>query len=345
MGGLLQDLVSRFGRSIRDYRQRREEESRQRRYINEIIEHLIDDIDPRLRAIQGYQDTLTPSVQHVLEYGENVCANLPGPIEFSKDAGRSNATVRALFANNKQMVEVFSRCRELQEFFRQYPSADQAYMVLGMKKTESRVFGMEQQGEIVRKDVPQVNVSFDDYRISHPSYDEMALRKHLRERALHECVAQAINRLMDEKNLTDEMHEHELKLKMQLGMLQNQHHGLSSMMAGDAPISDKIRLVKRHLNKVEHKLDEMKQDVGTLNAFLDKVAKMLDQPEKLLDVSQISLCLDRMNRLIESEAADEADRIKLGQVVFSGKDKRVGILATFPRRELVPEGKLPDLIY
>lgn len=341
MGGMLQRMANRFGQSVLDYRQHRLDELRQHRYINDIIEHMIDDIDPRLRAISGYQKVLTPCVERVLTYGENVCANLPGPVEFSSENSRNNATVRALFANKKKMAEVFSRCRELQEFFRQHPSADRAYMVLGMKKTEARVFGMEQQGEIVRKDVPQINVSFDDYRISHPSHDETSLRKHLRERALHECVAQTINRLMEEKNLTDEMHEHELKLKMQLGMLLNQHHGLSSMMTGDAPISDKIRQVRRHLNKVEHKLGEMKQDTGTLNVFLDKVAYMLDRPDELLHVSSISLCLDRMNRLIEGEASRETDRIKLGQVVFGGKDKRVGVLASFPRNELVAESRLP----
>lgn len=345
MGGWLQSLAKRFGQSIMGYRQRREDELRRRRYINEIIDHMVDDIDPRLRAIQGYQKILTPCAQRLLAYGEQVCANLPGPIEFSKQNTRNNATVRALFANSKQMIEVFSRCKELQEFFRQHPSADQAYIVLGMKKTEARVFGMEQQGEIVRKGVPQVNVSFDDYRISHPSLDEMSLRQHLRERALHECVAQAINRLMEEKNLTDEMHQHELKLKMQLGMLQNQHQGLSSLMAGDAPINDKIRQVKRHLNKVEDKLGQMQQDVGTLNSFLEKVVKMLCEPDQLLDVSGISLCVDRMNRLIQGEAAKEADRINLGQVVFGGKDTRVGLLATFRREELVAESRLPNLIY
>ena len=155
MGGLLQSLANRFGQSVLDYRQHRLDELRQHRYINDIIEHMIDDIDPRLRAISGYQKVLKPCVERVLAYGENVCANLPGPVEFSSENSRNNATVRALFANKKKMVEVFSRCRELQEFFRQHPSADRAYMVLGMKKTEARVFGMEQQGEIVRKDVPQ----------------------------------------------------------------------------------------------------------------------------------------------------------------------------------------------
>jgi hypothetical protein len=265
---------------------------------------------------------------------------MPGPVDFSEEGSRNNATVRSLFANHRKMVDVFSHCRELQDFFRQYPSADRAYMVLGMKKTETRAFGMEQQGEIIRKDVPQVNVSFGDYRITHPSRDEKALRLSLRERALHECVAQTIKRLMKEREYSDEMQEHELKLKMQLAMLRNQHEGLTSLMNDDTPIVAKISEVKAHLNKVQHHLDQLKQDIGTLDVCLDKVAGLLDRPAEMLRVSTVTLCLDRMNRLIEEEASQEEDCVRLGQVTFGDQDKRVGVLASFPRNELVPISKL-----
>lgn len=317
-----------------------EKAAEQQRYIDGIIEKIVDDIDPRLRGISGYKKKLFPCVDHMLSYGEEVCAHLPGPIEFSEEACRSNSTVRALFANYKNMVDVFSRSRELQDFFRQHPSADHAFMVLGMEKTEARVFGMEQQGEIIRKDVPQVNVSFDDYRITHPSYDEQTLRFNLRERALHECVAQTIKRLMEQREYKDQMHEHEVKLKMQLGMLQNQHEGLMSLMNDDAPIVAKISDVKEQLQKVEHHIGQIKQDIGTLDSFLEKVADLLDRPAEMLHVSEVSLCLDRMNRLIDEEAGKEGDCITLAQVEFGDKVKRVGVLASFPRKELLPMSKL-----
>ena len=320
--------------------EQKERTAEQQRYIDSIIEKIVDDIDPRLRVINGYKKRLTPCVEHMLSYGQEACSMLPGPFEFSEQGCRTNVTVRALFANYKSMVDVFSRCREVQDFFHQYPSADHAYMVLGMKKTESRAFGMEQHGEIIRKDVPQVNVSFDDYRITHPSYDEQTLRFNLRERALHECVAQAIKRLMDERQYKDQLHEHELKLKMQLGMLQNQHEGLTSLMNDDTPIVAKIGEVKEHLRKVEHHIGQIKQDIGTLDTFLEKTVDLLDRPEEMLNVSGISLCVDRLNRLIADKPENRQDCIQLAQVEFGDNVKRVGVLASFPRKELLPIGKL-----
>lgn len=332
---IIHGYLQKLGQLLLNRKVKRGVDAEQQRYIENLVEKIVDDIDPRLRALSGYRKKLAPCVEHMLTYGQEICSHLPGPIEFSEAGCRSNATVRSSFANYREMVEVFSRCREVQDFFRQHPAADHAYMVLGMKKTESRVFGMEQHGEIIRKDVPQVNVSFSDYRITHPSGDEQTLRFNLRERALHECVAQAIKRLMQERNFSDEMQEHEVKLKMQLGMLQNQHEGLMSLMNDDTSIITKISEVKEQLGKVEHHLGQIKQDIGTLDAFLDKVAALLDKPSELLQVSTITLCLDRLNRLIEEGSAKEADRISLAQVEFGDNEKRVGLLASFPRKELV----------
>jgi septal ring factor EnvC (AmiA/AmiB activator) len=118
-------------------------------------------------------------------------------------------------------------------------------------------------------------------------------------------------------------------------MLQNQHEGLMSLMNDDASIVTKISEVKEQLGKVEHHLGRIKEDIGTLDAFLDKVVACLDKPSELLQVSTITFSLDRLNRLVQENAAKQADRISLAEVAFGDNEKRVGVLASFPRKELV----------
>jgi|GEM_PF-3400053 len=334
MSTILQNLSTR----ISQYRQQRADETRQRNYINQIIENMVDDIDPRLRSIGGYKKTLFPCVKHILEYAEVACSHLPGPVEFSQEGRRNCATVRALFANHKKMAEVFSRCQEVQDFFKAYPSADCAYMVLGMKKTESQVFGIEQQGEIIRKDVPQKSVTFDDYRITHPSTSEASLRFNLRERALHECVAQALGRLISVQSLSEDLEEQEIKLKMRLSMLQRQEDGLEPLMHDDSSLLQGISETKKRLEEIKASHNETTRDIGTLNSMLDKTASLLEHPEELVNVSAISLCIDRLNHLVENGAGNDENRVDLAQVTFSDNEKRVGVLAVFPRKEfIVPE--------
>jgi len=335
----LQKLIAHIHELIAERRQQRIDGVQHRQYINQIIEKMVDDIDPRLRSLSEYKKTLFPCVERMLAYSEEVCSRLPGPIEFSKEGRRTNATVRALFANHEKMAEVFSKCQAVQDFFRKYPSADCAYMVVGMRKKETREFGMDQQGEIIKREVLQTNVSFDDYRITHPSHDEASLRVNMRERALHECVAQTIKQLMATQTYNDELEEHEVKLKMQLGMLQNQEEGLGPLMQDDDVLLQRIHRIRTQLAKVEHKQVEVSKDVGTLNASLSKVASLLKRPEELLEVASVSFCVDHLNRIIKDD--NENHRINLAQVTFSGEEKRVGLLAVFPRKELLPQKDKP----
>jgi len=171
-------------------------------------------------------------------------------------------------------------------------------MVLGMRKTETRVFGMKQQGDIIRKDVPQTNISFDDYRITHPSNDEASLRFNLRERTLHECVAQTMGKLISAQTLSEDLEEQVIRIKMQLHMLQRQKDGLEPLMHDDSSLLQQINELKERLNEVKTSHDDTTRDIGTLNSMLDKAASFLENPEKLIDVASVSLCNDRMNQLI-----------------------------------------------
>ena len=163
----------------------------------------------------------------------------------------------------------------------------------------------------------------------------------MRERALHECVAQTIKQLMATQTYHDELEEHEVKLRMQLAILQNQEAGLGPLMQDDGALLLRIRKTRTQLEKIEHRQGEVSKDVGTLDASLYKAASLLKQPEELLDVAAVSFCVDRLNRIIEDDNADEEHRIDLAQVTFSGEEKRVGLLAVFPRKELIVQKNRP----
>ncbi|MCK4824121.1 hypothetical protein KA005_50680, partial [bacterium] len=306
-----------------------------------IVDNVIDDIDPRLRSIMGCKKILFPCVERVLSYAEQICSRLPGPMEFSKETHSTNSTVRTLFANHRIMAEVFSQCPAVQEFFKKNPLADCAYLVLGSRMRETTGFGMEQHGELIIKDVLQTNVNFDDYRITHPSQDEATLRFNLRERALHECVAQTIKKLMATKTYNQKLEEDEVKLRMQLSMFKNQEQGLGPLMQDDDSLLQRIHNIKTKLKKVEHKHIKVLKDVGTLNGMLKKSASLLKHPAKLIDVTTVSFCVDHFNHIITDNEENDQHRVNLAQVTFSGNEKRVGILAIFPRKELITRKPKP----
>lgn len=337
MKALFQSFNNYITRFFRQRKQRQVDLAQKRQYINQIIEDVIEDIDPRLRSIGGYKKILFPCIERVLKFADTVCNRLPGPIEFSKGTYLSNPTVRTLFVNHQKMAEVFSECQAVQDFFRDNPLADRAYMVLGTKMTEKKAFGMQQQGGVIIKDVMQTSVNFEDYRITHPSVDEATLRFNLHERALHECVAQTIKKMIATKNDSQKLEEDEVKLKMKLSMLKSQQKGLSPLMKDDGRQLQHVNEIENKIKKLEVRHKKVMQDVGTLNAFLKTTASVLKKPAELIDVKALSLSVDHFNHIVTGSEANEKNRIDLAQITFSENEKRVGILAIFPRAELITE--------
>lgn len=171
-------------------------------YVIHVVEQVVDSIDPRMRGIARYAWKIRPAVVRMLDYAGEACSVVPGPIEFSRHAWSNDPCVRALFATATELQAAFSRTPDIAEYFKS-PVPTHAYAVLGMQKTEKTTFGAEMYGEIIRRDVPQISVSFGDHRISDPAPDEQELRARIRERALNELIAQALFKVGELSNERD----------------------------------------------------------------------------------------------------------------------------------------------
>ena len=205
------------------------------------------------------------------------------------------------------------------------------------------VFGVEMNGHILRRDVPQITVSFGDYRISHPTADEQALRTKLRERALNEFIAQALFKVVELSDQKEGLRKRKASLQVQLKALERRQAGLSQLLEDDPELQNKIAATRQDLAKVELECSNVRDRFGTLSDVLRHVVSLLSEPENLIRVTPFSLCLDRMNRLIEPRDAERDQLITLARVDFADRFSRMGILARFPRSNFVRSANQLDL--
>lgn len=311
-------------------------------YVNRIVEQVVDSIDPRLRGIARYAWKIRPAVDRMLEYADHACAVLPGPIEFSRHAWSNDPCVRALFATATELQTVFSQNPDIAEHF-ESPLSTDAYVILGMQKTEKTVYGVEINGQIMRRDVPQISVSFGDYRISHPASHEQALRTKLRERALNEFIAQALSRVAELSDRKEGVRKRKTSLQVNLKALERRQAGLSQVFENNSDLQKKIDTTRKSLAEVEQECSDIRDRFGTLSDVLQHVVTLLSAPEDLIDVAPFTLCLDQMNHLVETREADHDQRITLAQVNFGKGFSRMGILAKFPRRDFVQSVNQVDI--
>jgi len=334
MAGILRKLAV-FG-SVRN------KKSAHDAYVIRIVEQVVDSIDPRLRGIARYGWKIRPAAERMLDYASDACSILPGPIEFSRNAWNNDPCVRALFATSTDMQTVFSRTPDMDDYFKSSLASD-AYAVLGMEKTEKAVFGVEMQGEIIRRDVPQISVSFGDYRISRPALDEQELRAKLRERALNEFMAQALLKVAELSGHKEGLRKRKVSLQVKLNALERKQAGLSEFLEKDPELDRQIATTRQDFARVEQECSNMRERSGTLSDVLRHVVALLSKPENLVEVTPFTLCLDRMNRLVRPQEPNHAQLITLAQVNFGERYSRMGILARFPRSDFIRSANQLDL--
>ncbi|MCB1785093.1 MAG: hypothetical protein KDJ33_02505 [Gammaproteobacteria bacterium] len=332
--GILEKLVAFC--SVRSKKTAREA------YVIHVVEQVVDSIDPRMRGIARYAWKIRPAVVRMLDYAGEACSVVPGPIEFSRHAWSNDPCVRALFATATELQAAFSRTPDIAEYFKS-PVPTHAYAVLGMQKTEKTTFGAEMYGEIIRRDVPQISVSFGDHRISDPAPDEQELRARIRERALNELIAQALFKVGELSNERDGIRKRRVALQVQLKALERRQAGLSQLLEDDAGLHEKIAATRQELARVEQECSSIRERFGTLSDLLRHVVELLSQPEQLVEVRPLTLCLDNMNRVVDPGEPNHEQRITLAQVNFGERFSRMGILAKFPRSEFAPATNQVDL--
>lgn len=309
-------------------------------YLNKVTEQVVDGINPRLRVVGGYARKLRPAVETMTEYASAVCSRLPGPLVCSRQAWGTDPTTRTLFATADDLQRVFSRSDVVSEMFRHIvdPLPEFAYAVLGMRRTDKTVFGMEQDGEIIKKDVIQHTVSFGDYRVNQCADSDRILRDELRERALNEMIRQALRSILAMEERRDGLRERKLQLSMQLKILDQQGGGLSDVLTGrDQENGPGAAEIRAELDKLEQQCSQVKEVLGTLDAQMDAARNLLSNPEGLVSVDRECLIVDQMNRVYAEDHAEKGQKVELGRIQFADGETRYGVLAVFPRTDFLPE--------
>ncbi|MGH8471173.1 MAG: hypothetical protein ACREVJ_01620, partial [Gammaproteobacteria bacterium] len=147
-----------------------------KRVVDAAIERAVDGTDPRLRVVPGYQKRLRPLVIHAIHHVARLVECLPAPIELSRKGYRADPRLSACFASADHLSEVVNADRGLSDFLAstEVGVAERIVALLLTVKQERKVLGVALEGEILKRDVPQVTVSFANYRVVDPAttYEE-----------------------------------------------------------------------------------------------------------------------------------------------------------------------------
>jgi len=275
--------------------------------IDAAIERTVDGTDPRLRAVFGYKKHLRPSVIHAIDHVVALVDGISAPLPAGRSDYNADMRLKALFATADRMQEVFGNDVALNEF-RRGPDkgAERVFALLLAERVEKNVLGMELAGDMLRRDVVQVSVSFRRHRLIDITSNEADTRRQLKRRAFDHLLTLALTRIA-------EVHGERADLARQRDLLRRK---LSALKCGGCSFDEaegaqlEPKVLDAELQEIETELKNLGTDAGALQGRLDIVADLLDHAEQQLWAEDSVIHLDNMN--IRRDVQDaSAQRITL----------------------------------
>ena len=331
-----QQLVSAF-REKRNQRKADKAAARTRdRELLDAIEHVVNEINPRIRAIGGYRKKLRPCVETTLSYCSDLVTRVPESVEVSSNSWGRDPMVKAFFSGKEDLRRVFSHSKEVRDFFDQHADAGHCYALLSMERKERTVLGMEMHGDVIRRDVKQIAVNFTDHRVVTPSSSELELRNNLERRAFENLIAYALERIAGLVAARHSLEEQQQLLEMQLKVAHLRSQSLEPLIGDKDSGTIDIEVLRKQSAHTGQAREQTSARLTTLEDYIDRIAEVLGAPQTHLRLDSISMRLSKMNIKLDQQPADTGQALQLIEASLGERLKRVLLITRFPRDDLLP---------
>ena len=303
--------------------------------IEMAIERAVDGTYPRLRALPGYRKRLRDPVIHAIDHAISLVDKLPAPLPALTAEYANDSRLPALFVSPEHMREVLGNDNVLGDFRDSHPASEERITALLLaERKESNILGVEMDGEIMRRDVAQVSVSFRRHRVVDPATSEDDARRFLKRRAFDHLISLALWRLSEAKGERAELNHQRELLRCKLEVLQKSGWSFDSQ-TGEAGGAD---VLQAELDDIEGQLAAFAVDERTLAGQIDVISDVLLTAEKQFWVEPVDLHLDRMN--IKRDAQNPDARPSSFHELHNARgESMVMLLVTLNPGELPPRAK------
>jgi hypothetical protein len=322
--------------------------TREREQVDTIIERVLQ-LHPQLRLARRYRQQLAPAVAGALAYARGLIDAVPAAREASAAAWADDPYIHAWFAAPDDVAAALSRSAALRACFLRHGDATQAYAVLGMAMSERHILGVAQEGETLRREVPQTTLSFSDHQVRLCERGEAELRAEIVLRLLDQLALTGLAHSAADKSHRDALERERALLKTRLQLLERQGTGIRTVLGSEATAdSGELAHLADQLQENARGLADLGQREDALERALEHVRAVFAQPQQYLSVSTRRVRLDRMNVLLAPDSPCAGADLDLRIARVPGVQGMPGVpgvpprerafsLVRFARAELLPE--------
>lgn len=258
--------------------------------LDAAVERVVQTIEPKLKFVGGYPRRYRNAVAHALAYAHDLARQVPGPVAVSRGAYTKDPFVRAIFATPDEFQTALCDSRAVHDYLKggSCSIGSPIYAVLGMRRREKGVIGMEVIGDQVRHDVSQTAVSFSSHTLSNIAQSEAASRELLTWSFIDSLLGQINDHIERLKQARQECDRHCSEL-------------IGRMHTTDALQREQLQ---QELNERQAELLTATDQLD-LRHYPDYIDAVLLDPQTHLRLERVSLCIDDMGIKCEAERGRE----------------------------------------
>lgn len=301
--------------------------------IDLATERAVDGTDPRVRLQPGYRKHLREPILQAIDHVVALVDAIPPPLPAGARQHSTEPRLGAVFASAARMLEILGRDPALIAYLAtpEGRGAERVTTLMLAARVERRILGMALDGDQVRRDVPQVAVSFAGHRLLDPSASEAETRRLLKRRAFDHILTLALARIGELKEERADLTRQRDLLRRKLKALQQ--GGWTFTEPTEAPPD--AATLSAELDAITAQLETRGADQHQLRVHLAILGETLADAPRQLWAESLTLCLDPMN--IECDARDPSARhIGLGEL-RNAEGRRLVMLPL-----VIPPAELPE---
>lgn len=267
------------------------------------IERAVSGVEPLLKQISGYPENYRKPVTTALEYAHSLAASVPGPVVVDRESYARDAFVHVLFPSIDSVTEAICSSLALQDYLRDFPVINELYALMGMRRFEKSMVGMDLSGQTVQRDVVQRVVYFTSHTLENPAPSEQQVRDRAATSFFDSLVGKVKKRVVERKQSKQSQ-------QLEKDLLMARLHAAN---AQDRPA------LKEELARM---LSSMQSTIGSLELsnYIEDFEAVLLNPEQYLRLDQKPIILDSMGIRCDGDGASRGEEFMFNELI--GYDRR-----------------------
>jgi len=261
-----------------------------------------------------------------LAVARQIVEQIPGPTALDPDSWQTDIALRSLFVTPQEM-RAWLGSQSAATTLEGANGGGTRFALLVGRHHRHQIFVTEQNGEIVRRDVPRQASSFEALRLMAPAAELETVRTEVIHRILLTVFLQALDSIT--------------QLKEDRERLQQEHELLEFLVHTTARDAEKVDAAARAaadtLPEVNRRLDELEQDVESPEGQLAHIISALKDLANRVRIKQVVFHLNGAGTLVSTHPGnDSLGSCTLAEYHFDGQKPHVALWVKFQRETVLP---------